>query len=111
MPVINFPMNGPVPPNGPPYLESREPLDVLVQLLNTRLPDGRLVRDVAIEALAGNEDAEARMGFLGLRCEHGAIVLASPAFFSRALPVVYENGGLYAFHAVGGITPDGKAMN
>ena len=104
-------MNGPVPPIGPPYLEGREPLDVLVQLLETQLADGMSVRDVAIEALAGNEDAEARMGFLGLRCEHGAIVLASPAFFSRALPVIYENGGLYAFHDAGGITPDGKALS
>lgn len=97
-------------PHGPPYLNGRNPLEVLHQVLDTQLADGQSVRDVARLALSGDEEAIIRLGFLGLRCENAGIVLASPALFSRALPVVYESGGLYAFHALAGITPDGAVL-
>ena len=90
-------------PNGPPYLDGRDPVAVLTQMLDTQLADGKTVRDVARLAMAGEEEAVIRLGFLGLRCDQLGVMLASPALFSRALPVVYEKGGLHAFHAVGAI--------
>lgn len=97
-------------PHGPPYLNGRNPLEVLRQLLETQLADGQSVRDVARLALRGDEEAVIRLGYLGLRCENAGVVLASPALFSRALPVAYENGGLHAFHALGAITLEGEVL-
>lgn len=97
-------------PHGPPYLSGRNPLEVLHQMLETQLADGQTVRDVARLALSGDEEAVIRLGFFGLRCENAGVVLVSPALFSRALPVTYQNGGLYAFHALGGITPEGEVI-
>lgn len=90
-------------PNDPPYLDGRDPVEVLQRMLDTELADGNTVGDVARLAKAGDEEAAIRLGFLGLRIEGAGVVLASPALFSQGLPVVYQNGGLHAFHAVGAI--------
>jgi hypothetical protein len=92
-------------PSGPPYLDGRNPTDVLQLMLDTQLADGKTVREVARQALSGDEKATIRLGYLGLRCENKGIAMASPALFSRALPVVHENGGLHAFHSLGSIAP------
>lgn len=88
-------------PNGPPYLDGRDPDAVLQQMLETELADGNTVGDVARLAKSGDEEAAIRLGFLGLRVEEAGVVLASPALFSQGLPVVYGKGGLHAFHVVG----------
>jgi len=69
-------------------------------MLDTELADGKTVRDVAHLAKDGDDEAVIRLGFLGLRVENAGVVLASPALFSKGLPVVYECGGLYAFHTL-----------
>ncbi len=92
-------------PSGPPYLDGRNPSDVLLHMLDTQLADGKTVREVARQALNGDEKATIRLGFLGLRCQNEGIALASPALFSRALPVAHENGGLHAFDSLGSIAP------
>lgn len=88
-------------PCGPPYLDGRDPTVVLQQMLDTELADGKTVRDIARLAKDGDDEAVIRLGFLGLRVEGVAVLLASPALFSKGLPVVYECGGLYAFHILG----------
>lgn len=92
---------GTAAPNGPPYLHGRDPVAVLQQMLDTELADGNTVGDVARLVKAGDEEATIRLGYLGLRVEGNGVVLASPALFSKGLPVVFEKGGLHAFHAVG----------
>lgn len=89
------------PPNGPPYLEGRDPDAVLQQMLDTELADGKTVGDVARLAKNGDVEAAIRLGFLGLQVEGCGVRLISPALFSKGLPVVYEKGGLHAFHALG----------
>lgn len=74
---------------------------MLQQMLDTELADGNTVGDVARLAKAGDDEAAIRLGYLGLRVEDAGVVLTSPALFSKGLPVVYANGGLYALHAVG----------
>lgn len=88
-------------PSGPPYLNGRDPVAVLQLMLDTELADGNTVRDVACLANEGDEEAAIRLGFLGLRVDGDGVSLASPALFSKGLPVVYERGGLHAFHALG----------
>ena len=99
---VNFNISS---PSGPPYLDGRNPSDVLLNMLDTQLADAKTVREVARQALSGDEKATIRLGYLGLRCENKGIAMASPALFSRALPVVHENGGLHAFHTLGSIVP------
>jgi len=94
---------GSSPPNGPPYLDGRDPASVLHQVLDTELADGNTVRDVARLAMSGDEEACIRLGFLGLRVEGAGVVLSSPARFCQGLPVAYEHGALHAFHALGAV--------
>lgn len=100
MTVITVDFGYPVP-SGPPYLDGRDPAAVLQQVLDTELADGNTVRDVARLAIAGDEESAIRLGFFGLRVEGAGVILSSPARFSQALPVAYENGALHAFHAMG----------
>lgn len=102
MPVIEVDF-GSTAPQGPPYLDGRDPVVVLQQMLGTELADGNTVGAVARLAKAGDEEAAIRLGYLGLRVEDAGVVLISPALFSKGLPVVYENGGLHAFHALGSL--------